>query len=119
MRWALCIAAFVLSLAPTALASEPLPVFVTVTGEGSIRVLLTSGATVPCDSSSNVVLFDGKLEAGNTYAFQSASPIVCERHTRGSLREVDWSSDRLWGLRRTITGTPPPWRLDIPLDTNR
>ena len=117
MRLPLLIAVAFTLLAPTALASEPLPVIVTVYGEGSIRVFLSAGATLPCDSTSNTVMFDGKLEAGKSYGFQAADISVCERHTRGTLREVDWSTDRLWSLRG-MRGYLPPNHLDVVLETN-
>jgi hypothetical protein len=117
VRWQFGIVACVLALAPNALASEPLPVYVTVVGSGSVRVLLGAGSATPCDSSANQPLFDGKLEAG-TYLFESPSPILCERHTHGAFREVGWSNDRLYGVRR-VGPIPPPWRLDIFIDADR
>lgn len=122
MRLPLVIASLVtLLVAPTALAAEPFPVVVTVQGEGSIRVVLAAGSTTPCDSTSNTLMFDGRLEAGHSYGFMSPDPIVCERHTRGALREVDWSTDRLWGQRPPLRGfpAPPPHPLDVVLDTRR
>ena len=118
MRLPILLVSALTLFAPTALAFEPLSVIVTVYGEGTIRVLLTAGATVPCDSTSNTVMLDGKLEAGRSYGFQSPELSVCERHTRGTLREVDWSNDRLWALRG-VRGFPPPDHLEVVNATNR
>lgn len=111
--------ALLLGAQPTpAAAQSSMPVYVSVVGSGQIRVVLASGGTLPCDATSNVVFFNGKLAAGSVYTFVSPTPALCERHTYGSFREAQWSPDRLWALQRSITGVPRPWRLDITLSTN-
>jgi hypothetical protein len=41
------------------------PVSVTIAGHGSIRLVVADGATRPCESSDNHVLFDGHAAAGD------------------------------------------------------
>lgn len=111
--------ALVIALASEpARADAPMPVYVTVVGTGQIRVILAAGGTVPCDSTSNRLFFDGKLSAGQTYAFTSPSPLVCERHTYGAFREQQWSPDYIRMRPRFVDGRPIPWRLDLTLSTN-
>ncbi len=101
-------------------AAEPVPVYVTVIGEGSIRVLLSAGAIKPCDSLSGKPIFDGWLASGRTYVFSSSEIVVCERHTYGAMRAGDWLPDRWWRLRTTRTDDRVPWRsMDIVLYTDR
>jgi hypothetical protein len=69
------------------------PVFVVVVGHGAIRVRLAAGApvpTIPCDSSENRMIFDGWLGVGR-YLWATGVDRVCYEHTRGALRESDWS----------------------------
>ena len=101
-------------------AAVEIPSIVTVSGTGSIRVLLAAGTTIPCDSTSNVPIFDGWLDAGRTYTFVSPQLHVCERHTHGVMRTGDWTRDRLWhvpypGPKGAVLA---PLRIDIFLSTD-
>jgi hypothetical protein len=66
------------------------PVFVTVVGHGAIRFRLAAGATAPCDSSNNRMVFDGWLEPGR-YEWGTGSNLVCFQNTSGAFRKSDWS----------------------------
>ena len=66
------------------------PVFVVVAGRGAVRLRLAAGATAPCDSSRNRLIFDGWVGAG-TYEWATGSLLVCYQHTSGAFPEVDWS----------------------------
>jgi hypothetical protein len=77
------------------------PVFVTVAGHGSIRFRLAMGATAPCDSLENRMLFDGWLTPGR-YAWGTGSDVICYQHTWGALREANWSYSRVVG---TVMGS--------------
>ena len=93
-------------------ADQPVPVYVYLYGTGVVRERLAAGSTVPCDSSANVVLFDGKLRAGRVYAFVSPFPSVCEQHTYGAFRDVQWSADEVYSA---YAGW---WRVDVPISTS-
>lgn len=80
------------------------PVFVVVTGQGSIRLRLAAGVTSPCDSSENRMLFDGWVAVGR-YAWATHAGCVCYQNTSGALRESDWSVAR---LVPTMTHWGPP-----------
>jgi hypothetical protein len=95
-----------------------LPVYVTVTGTGSIRLLVASGDVVPCDSSSNMRLFDGRAEAGRTLFLQSPWPCVCEQHTYGSFRETNFTPPQVVCQQvNPVTGVPYPF-VAIPVSTD-
>lgn len=110
----------ILAFAPQLRADNAIPVYVSVTGSGEIRVLLAAGGVVPCDSTSNVRLFDGRMAAGRYYVLSSPQTIVCERHTYGAFRDAGWSPDRQWAWPALdYPGAPmPPWRIEIPLSTD-
>lgn len=99
-------------------SASTVPVYVTVRGTGSIRVLLTGGRVMPCDSSSNAPIYDGWLEAGRTYSFASASVYACERHTTGHFRQVGWTNDRIWRVPRTLANPNAPFLIDIQISTD-
>ncbi len=89
----------VLGLATSDVRAEPqysVPVYVTVVGTGSIRLRMAAGSTVPCDSSSNVGLYDGWVSAGRTWLVQSPWSCVCEQHTSGAFRETDFSPSQIY-----------------------
>ncbi len=120
MRRPLGLAVAVFVLAPQLRTDNGIPVYVSVIGRGEIRVLLAAGGVVPCDSSSNTLLFDGKMAAGRFYVLSSPQTIVCERHTYGAFREAGWSPDHQWAWPTPdYPGAPmPPWRIEIPLSTD-
>ncbi len=76
-------------------ADDSLPVYVTVVGTGRIRLRIAAGSTVPCDSSSNVALYDGWVSAGRTWLVQSPWSCVCEQHTSGAFRETDFTPSQI------------------------
>jgi hypothetical protein len=70
------------------------PVSIVVVGHGAIRLRLAAGRTMPCDSSSNRMLFDGWVGVGR-YEWATGTDVVCFEHTSGALRESDWSGAHL------------------------
>jgi len=36
------------------------------------------------------------MSAGTTTELQSPYACICEQHTRGAFREVDWSTSQMW-----------------------
>ncbi len=86
------------------------PVYVTVAGSGSVRVLVAAGDVVPCDSSSNMRIFDGWAAAGRTFFLQSPWPCVCEQHTYGSFRETNFTPPQVVCQQvNPVTGVPYPF----------
>jgi hypothetical protein len=70
------------------------PVFVTIVGQGVIRLRLAEGVTAPCDSSENRMLFDGRLGPGR-YRWDTGAMNVCFQHTSRALPDSDWSDSRI------------------------
>lgn len=66
-------------------------VFVTVRGQGTIRLRLADGPSAPCDAGSPI-LFDGTIAAGQSVELQSATGFVCVEHTFGAFRGTNWST---------------------------
>jgi hypothetical protein len=91
---ALALGTAVAAAAPLADAQTDRPVFVTVVGHDAIRFRLAAGATAPCDSADNRMLYDGWLRPGR-FAFGTGADLVCYQHTSGALREVNWSVPRV------------------------
>jgi hypothetical protein len=70
-----------------------IPVSVMVVGSGSIRLRVAEGASRPCESSENHMLFDGRAKAGDEIRVTSSAAVgsVCVDHTYGAFRETQWS----------------------------
>ncbi len=87
-----------------------LPVYITVVGTGSVRLLVSAGDTVPCDSSGDVRLVDGWVSAGQTLALQSPWPCICEQHTTGAFRETNFTPPQMVCQQiNPFTGVPYPY----------
>jgi hypothetical protein len=89
---AFALAAF--AAAARAEAGADRPVFVTIVGQGVIRLRLAAGITAPCDSADNRMLFDGRLGAG-TYRWDTDAKDVCFQHTSRALPDSDWTESRV------------------------
>jgi hypothetical protein len=98
---ALAIAAF--AAGERAEAGADHPVFVTVVGQGIIRLRLAVGITAPCDSSENRMLFDGRIGAGR-YRWDTGARNVCYQHTSRALPDSDWSESQV--IPTTTRGKP-------------
>jgi hypothetical protein len=85
---------------PDAAAEEAIPVVVSVVGKGVIRVRVADGTSLPCDSSTNHVLFDGHVKAGDKISLASKAGSVCVDHTYGSFRESQWAGGTIWSGAR-------------------
>ena len=72
------------------------PVTVTVLGRGTIRLIVADGATRPCQSSDNHVLFSGHVHAGDEIKVTSLTGSVCVDHTYGAFRESLWAGASVW-----------------------
>ena len=70
------------------------PVFVTVVGQGVIRLRLAAGITAPCDSSDNRMIFDGRIGPGR-YRWDTGAKDVCYQHTSRALPDSDWSESQV------------------------
>jgi hypothetical protein len=92
MALALGIAA--ITAAAGADAGADRPVFVTVVGQGHIRLRLAAGVTAPCDSTENRMLFAGRLAPGR-YRWDTGAQDVCYQHTSGAFPDSDWSVSRV------------------------
>ncbi len=86
------------------------PVYVTVTGLTAIRFRLAIGATAPCDSSENRVMFDGTLPPGR-FTFETGSEVVCYQYTSAAFPASEWSVPRVMPTRIRHGG---PLTLTIP-----
>jgi hypothetical protein len=71
-------------------AGDDRPVFVTVVGQGTIRLRLAVGVTAPCDSTENRMLFDGRIRRGN-YRWGTGAQDICYQYTSSALPDSDWS----------------------------
>ncbi len=109
-----CIAA--IAFGSSEVRAEPLaPIYVTVVGQGAVRVRLTGGVVAPCDSADDAPVYEGWLEPGR-YRFYSPSRSVCMQHTWGESRDGEWSTPAILPtvvrLRRW-SGTLVPFEIRI------
>jgi len=100
--------------------AEPLaPIYVTVVGQGAVRVLLAAGVVAPCDSSDNEPVYDGWLAPGR-YRFYLASRSVCMQHTFGEFRDAGgaWSTPAILptAFARRRRGQLVPFEIRISTD---
>jgi hypothetical protein len=77
-------------------APQKTEVSVAVVGHGSIRLVVSDGATRPCESSNNPILFQGHVRAGDEIKLASSSGSVCVDHTYGAFRESLWAGASVW-----------------------
>jgi hypothetical protein len=98
-----------------------IPVSVGVVGHGEILVLVAEGATRPCDSSDNHVLFKGSAKAGEQVKVISTKGAVCVDHTYGSFRQSQWAGPSIWsagGRRMRYGSQPAPMEIDGTVSTD-
>lgn len=72
-------------------ADDGMPVVVKSLGPKSMRVRISAGQTLPCDSSANDKIFEGKLDPGWSITVYTASLSVCVEHTYHDFPDVHWS----------------------------
>ena len=60
-------------------AAEPTPVVVMMNGEGHVRLEVSAGTALPCDSSANAPLFDGWIDGGQVFTATTTEACVCRK----------------------------------------
>jgi hypothetical protein len=93
---ALTIAAF--TTAARVEAGADGPIFVTIVGQGTIRLRIAAGITAPCDSSDNRMIFDGPVAAGR-YRWDTGAKDICYQHTTRALPDSNWSESQVISTR--------------------
>ena len=85
-------------LAPGDVEAQPAgwPVMITGLGPKTIRVQLSGGTALPCDSSRNVPLFSGKLAPGTALSLSTPFSSVCFAQTYDNCPDVNWSVSRIY-----------------------
>jgi hypothetical protein len=63
-------------------------------GPKAIRIRIAEGTAYPCESSSNVQLFTGKIEPGATIDIASATECVCIDQTYEPFPDTGWGTSR-------------------------
>ena len=71
------------------------PVVVTMQSRGRVRVQVSEGVTMPCDSFDDRMIFDGMLGPNESYRSSIASRCVCVRHTTDSFPRIEWRTSQL------------------------
>jgi hypothetical protein len=98
-------------LSADARASVPTTVVIRNPGPKSSRVQLALGATMPCDSAYNRLVFDEVLEPGAVRVFYVDAVQGCARNTSGG-STLDWvTSQFVYGgfrCRRKFACWPDP-----------
>jgi hypothetical protein len=89
-------------------ASGEIPVYVSLSGSGTIRLRIADGVVMPCTAGSgNRVLFDGELTAGRSLVL-SSEHCVCVEQTYGAFRKTSW------GPARIVCNAPRGYRRVYP-----
>lgn len=68
------------------------PLMVVQRGPDPVRVRISTGRTLPCDSSSNRMLIDRRVESGEVVRTTALSNCVCFQQTYAPLADSDWST---------------------------
>lgn len=100
----LVFALLVLVASDDARAAEPTPVVITMMGSGRVRLHVSAGGTVPCDSSANTPLFDGWIDGGQVYSATTTEECVCVRNTTKAFPNSGWSTPGLACRKRICRG---------------
>ena len=91
--------------APGITADEmTVPVTIHSIGPKAFRIRIADGFVVPCDSASNVKLYEGKLEPGATVSLTSHAATVCVQQTNEDWPDTGWSNG--WLAAGTCQGWP-------------
>lgn len=77
-----------------AAAISAVSVEITMLGPSAVWVRVTQGATVPCDSSDNHRLVQGKFNPGEVIRTTTTDNCVCVQQTYEPFTDVDWSASR-------------------------
>jgi hypothetical protein len=94
-----------------------IPVSIAVVGEGRIRLMVADGASRPCDSSDNHMLFVGHAKSGDAIKLTSVTGSVCVDHTYGALRESQWAGASIWSGGRFGVAQNSPLAGTVSTDT--
>lgn len=91
------------------------PVEVTMLGPGAVRVRVSEGMAMPCDSSESHLIIDGKYEPGEVLRGSSSEDCVCVQHTYEPFADIDWSDAKVIcrpmnceKINSTLRCTPAP-----------
>jgi hypothetical protein len=90
---------------PAQTVLRPIPVTISIVGEGEIMLLVADGNIRPCDSSDNHLLFKEHVKAGDEIKLASLTGAVCVDHTYGAFRESQWAGASVWGGHGARFGT--------------
>ena len=85
-------------------AEEPTQFFITMHGEGRVRLEVAAGRTTPCDSSNNTRVFDGWINGGETFTVTRPDDCVCVRSTTKKFPSSGWSTPGLACRKRICRG---------------
>lgn len=96
-------------------SESAVPVEVTMLGPGAVRVRVSEGMAMPCDSSDARVIILGKYEPGEVLQATSSEDCVCVQHTYEPFSDTDWSDAKLIcrpmnceNVNGTLRCTPAP-----------
>jgi len=82
---------------------ERLPVEIRIVGPKAVRVILSEGSIMPCDSMNDRLLVREKLEPGTLIQTSTASSI-CLQHTVAPFTDSDWTVGKVYGRPRSCHG---------------
>lgn len=103
-------------------AAEPTPVVVIMNGEGRVRMEVSAGRAIPCDSSANTPLFDGWINGGQVFTATTPEECVCVRHTTKKFPSSGWSTPGLACRKRICRGRicrpAPDQTINVKLSTS-
>jgi hypothetical protein len=119
MRLGIALALAIISFATSVAADPPAPVLVTNEGAGRVRLLISEGHTIPCDSPNDTKIFEGWIDDGETKRFAIGGQCVCITHTSEAFAWTNWSTPgfvcrpRVWRGRRWYGAADPTIRISI------
>ena len=79
-------------LTSTASADGITPIEVTLLGPSAVRVRISRGSTMPCDSGDDRQLIAGKFAPGQVVRASTPDDCVCVQQTYEPFADVDWAA---------------------------
>jgi hypothetical protein len=86
------LSAFGVLLVSTASADGITPIEVTLLGPSAVRVRVSRGSTMPCDSGDDRSIIAGKFEPGQVVKASTLDDCVCVQQTYEPFTDVDWAA---------------------------
>jgi hypothetical protein len=91
------------------------PIMVTVDVPKPVRMRVSSGPALPCDSSTNVPLFEGTVTPRSQFSIANDAVCACWQHTDPAFPDNGWSAPQVTCRPRHCRGRRCFAEMDRPI----